>query len=211
MCGEWVDVEPKSHIGGWISRVVRHCEVTLGAIPNLWVGTGKSLSSVNGSRNGMRKKAELFQLFGWYGMWLVLLHYTGKIKKFISCFHCFNRFDNQVIVPSLLDDTPWPPSSSAVGSHDPSLPIWSWTYAQCPDVRLGSKRLSSGCGMSQHSWLIHRQERLHRQRKNVLRTHLFRRLRWRTFLARTRKIAVVMDTLLATKVGTCDHCRLNRR
>ena len=100
MCGEWVDVEPKSHIGGWISRVVRHCEVTLGAIPNLWVGTGKSLSSVNGSRNGMRKKAELFQLFGWFGMWLVLLHYTGKIKKFISCFHCFNRFDNQVIVPS---------------------------------------------------------------------------------------------------------------
>ena len=35
MCGEWVDVEPKSHIGEWISRVVRHCEVTLGAIPNL--------------------------------------------------------------------------------------------------------------------------------------------------------------------------------
>lgn len=42
----------------------------------------------------------------------------------------------------LLGDTPSPPSSSSIGFHDPNQPIWSWAYAQCPDV--------DECALGQH-------------------------------------------------------------
>ena len=55
MCREWVDVEPQSHIDGGIMPGRPSLRGDLGGLPEsmMMVGTGKSLSSVNGSRNGI--------------------------------------------------------------------------------------------------------------------------------------------------------------
>lgn len=55
MCREWVDVEPQSHIDGGIMSGRPSLRGDLGGLPEsmMMVGTGKSLSSVNGSRNGI--------------------------------------------------------------------------------------------------------------------------------------------------------------
>jgi hypothetical protein len=55
MCREWVDVEPQSHVEGGILSGRPSLRGDLGGLPDTLVmmGTGKSLSSVNGSRNGI--------------------------------------------------------------------------------------------------------------------------------------------------------------
>jgi hypothetical protein len=168
MCREWVDVEPQSHMEGVLSGRPS-LRGDLGGLPDTLVmmGTGKSLSSVNGSRNGVsagrcksceRKQSCSSCLIDLGCGWCYYSNNpmigvckpgdfhspaAGKIQivNVLSASSNNNHLLNSGNCSVLLGDTPSPPSSSMT-SNDPSHSIWSWAYAQCPDV--------DECSLGQH-------------------------------------------------------------